>query len=762
MGKASRKVLKAIGFIESVEISESDRELLDTIRRNIEIDNDATDLQRELELDDLRYCDPITQWSDTDRASRESEGRPCLTEDRLGPFITQVCNEQRKNRPAVQVNPVDGGGDLDTAEVIQGLIRHIEYNSNADAAYDTAFESAVRVGRGFYRICTDYVDEFESDNQEIQIKMIEDAHMVFIDPAATEVDFSDARWGGVKKWLSESDFKAQFPKAKLASVGTDSWRSIGDDEPDWMNEDGSACLVVEYFWKEETEETIDRDGKKRKVKKTQVKWVKCTAVEILERGDFAARWIPIIPVLGKMVKQNGKRTWAGLIRAGKDPQKRFNYLLTAQVERVAFIPLSSWLAPEGAVTNKRVWNDAHKRQMAILEYKPIIDGQPVDRPTFISPEAGIVAITKALEGAEQGLKGTLGMYDPSIGNRQGSESGVAIQRLQAQGETGNYHFQDNLGRAQRHEGRIILDLLKSVYDTERVIRVIGDDGTQQTVKVNGAIQNEAEAHKKEAIGKIFDMTTGKYDVTISAGPSYQSKRQEDRAFLLGMIQNPAMGQVVAVKAPDLVAKTMDSPIARELAKRLTPPEFAERPDGGQPIPPQVQQMLQMAQQKDQQSGQMIEQLTQTVHKLQDEIDAQSAKAQQEMAKAQLDSQTKVTIAQMDNETKLLILREQLAAKGADEAIQTKIAELEQSQEEIAELALHLHGALGAGVPEAQEPAEPAEPAPAKPDPMHSLMEGHNAGLQAVAAALAKMNGKKKIVTDASGAPIGLAPDEEGE
>lgn len=720
-GKVSRKVLKAIGFIESVETSEEDKKLLETIRKHVEIDNEATDLQRELEIDDLRYCDPMTQWSDSDRESRESERRPCLTEDRLGPFITQVCNEQRKNRPAVQVNPVDGGSDLDTAEIIQGIFRHIDYSSNADMAYDNAFESAVRVGRGFYRVCTDYVDEAVSDEQEIQVKMIEDPHMVFIDPAAVESDFSDARWGGVKQWLSEADFKDQFPKAKLASVGTDSWRSIGDDEPDWMNADGSACLVVEYFYKEETKETIERDGKKRQVAKTQVKWVKCTAVEILERGDFAARWIPIIPVLGKMVKQNGKRTWAGLVRPGKDPQKRFNYLLTAQVERVAFIPLSSWLAPEGAVTNKRVWADAHKRQMAILEYKPTIDGVPVDRPTFISPEAGIVAITKALEGAEQGLKGTLGMYDPSIGNRQGSESGVAIQRLQAQGETGNYHFQDNLARAQRHEGRIRLDLVKSIYDTDRIVQVVGEDGSRNTVRINGPIENVAQAHKKEAIGKTFSLTTGKYDVTMSSGPSYQSRRQEDRAFLLGMTQGP-LGEIIAMKAPDLVAKTMDSPIARELAKRLTPPEFAENPEGGAPIPPQVQQALQMAQQKDQQAGMMIEQLTAKVHELMDQVEDNRAKAEAEMAKAELDSQTKIQIAQMDNEAKILIAEAQIAGNGMLPELQAKVDELNRQQEEIAELALHLHGAMGGAMPaEALEPqpdtlpVEP-EPAPVAPSP----------------------------------------------
>lgn len=717
IAKTSRKAMKAIGFLKTVETPEADVKLLETIRKNVQLDAEATDHQRELELDDLRFCDPSTQWDDQDRRNREASGRPCLTEDRLGPFLSQIINEQRKNKPGVQVNPVDDSGDPETAEVIQGLIRHIEYNSNADTAYDTAFEWAVKVGRGFYRICTDYVDS-EGFEQEIQIKRVPNPHMVFVDPAAVESDFSDMRWGGFKVWMSRDDFKAAYPNAELASAGASAWRAIGDDAPEWMSANGDACMVVEYFWKEQTEKTIGEGDQKRKAIKTTVKWCKATAVEILESGEFASRYIPIIAVLGKESVIEGKRTWAGLVRAGKDPQKRHNYLLTAQVERIAFMPIATFVGPKGFMgqgENKRAWGNAHKNPIAGLEFEIIgDDGQTINRPEFITAEAPIRAVTEALMGAEEGMKAVLGMFDPSIGNREGSQSGLAIGRLQAQSETGNFHFQDNLSRALRYEGRILCDLIPTVYDTERVIRIIGEDGAQDLVRVNGEPQDGDSANVREGIKRMYDLTTGKYDVTVSAGPSYQSKRQEDRALLMGMLQGP-MGEQIATAAPDLVASTLDSPIAKLLAerlKKLLPPQLQDKEEGQPDLPPQVQQMLQQAQMKDRESGQMIEQLTAAVHDLKDQLEDKQAevqaKAETDMAKAQLDSQTKIAIAEMNNQTELLKTQAQIMGAGVVPKLQAKIAELEQGRDELAELVLAHHAAIDGPANPPVEAGEPTE------------------------------------------------------
>lgn len=711
-GKTARKAMKAIGFIKKIETPEDDEKLLNRIRQDVQLDAEATATQRELELDDLRFLDPTTQWSDEDRRSREASGRPCLTEDRLGPFHRQVCNEQRKNKPGGQVNPVDSGSDVDTAEIIQGLIRHIEYSSNADTAYDTAFWWASGVGRGFYRLTTDYVDP-ESDDQEILVKRVTNPHLVFIDPAAQEADFSDMRWGGFKTWMTRDDFKASYPNAQMANAGSGEWQSIGDDAEEWMAKDGGACLVVEYFYKE-FERTKTKSG--RETTKVKVKWVKCTAAEILERGELPGEYIPIIAVLGEEKIVNGQRTWAGIVRAGKDPQKRHNYLLTSQVERIAFMPIATFMGYKGFMgKDRRVWDNAHKNPMAALEFEGVgLDGQPIPAPQLITAEAPIRAVTEAMVGAEEGMKAVLGMYDANIGNRKGGESGIAIQRLQAQGDTGNYHLQDNLGRAIRYEVRIILSWLATYYDTPRVIRIIGEDGAQSQVKINEPIQNEKEALRADQIGKIFDLTTGKYDVTVTVGPSYQSKREEDRSTLLAMLNGP-MGELVAQRAGDLVAKTLDSPVAKELAKRLVPPDIAQREQqgGGQQIPPQAQQQMQALMQQH-------EQLTQALQAAQEQIDQQQAKAQAELAKAQLDAQTRLQIAQMDNEAKILIAEAQIAGAGAIPALNQELAELKQQQEDIAQLTLHLHGAMGGQMPEAPEPG-------GAPESVHTPQEMSPAG-----------------------------------
>ena len=351
-----------------------------------------------------------------------------------------------------------------------------------------------------------------------------------------------------------------------------------------------------------------------------------------------------------------------------------------------------------------MWQNAHKNPMAALEYEGVgVDGQPIPAPQFITAEAPIRAVTEAMVGAEQGMKAVLGMYDANIGNRQGGESGIAIQRLQAQGDTGNYHLQDNLGRAIRYEIRVILGWLSTYYDTERVIRIIGEDGTQSQVKINGPITDESHALRKDQIGKAFSLTTGRYDVTVSVGPSYQSKREEDRSTLLGMLNGP-MGELVAQRAGDLVAKTLDSPIAKELAKRLVPPDIAarDREGQGQEIPPQIQQQMQ-------QEAQMNQALTQRVNELTDALEDKRAEIQAkndtELAKAQIDAQTRLTINANDNQTKIMIAEAQILGAGVVPQLQAKIQELESAHEELAELALAHHAAL---VPQ-PEPGEAPEP-----------------------------------------------------
>lgn len=752
-------------------------DLMTEARERFKAAAEADEMQRLLELDDLRFCDPDGQWPADIRGQRDADGRPCLTVDRLTPFVHQIVNEQRQNRPQPSVNPVGDGADKQTAEIFQGMVRHISYMSNGDTAIDTAFESQVRCGRGYFRVLTEFVDD-QSFDQDVVIKRIPNLHNVYLDPSATEPDGSDMEYGFITTYIPRSVYRHEYPKSKLATLTVNDWKSIGDEAPEWAQRDGSAVMVLEYYRKVRKPVTVYRldDGTttiekpeayadSRVSVQVEIQWFKMNAIEILDQTIWAGKYIPIVPVYGTELLIDGIRTWSGLIRSAKDAQRAFNYWKSAQAETIALAPKAPWVGPKGFMGNMRnIWQNANKRPLSVLEYEAFDSQQrPLNPPTRTMVEPPIQAITMAMQGAIDDLKGTTGMYDANLGNREGGQSGVAIRQLQRQGQAGSYHYADNLARSIRHLGRILIDLIPKIYDTERTVRIVKPDESSDLVKINGPT---GEQDEKTGMEKVYDLKVGTYDVTVSVGPGYQTKRQENLALLESLMQGP-FGQLLTQAAPDLVASMMDFQIAPELVERLKkilPPQLQDQPKGPgqQPIPPQVQQMMAAVQQKEQQTGQMIEQMTAKIHELMDQIEDNQAKADAEMAKAQLDSRTKVKIAQMDNETKLLIQRELLAAKGADEAVQAKIAELEQSQEELAELALYLNTVIGSPA-EAPEPVEPAEPKEVKPDPTHMLMEGHTAALQSIAEALKRSSGPRKrtIQTGPDGTPVGLL-DEPGE
>ena len=755
-------------------------DLLSEAKARFQAAAEADEPQRQLELDDLRFCDPDGQWPADMRSQRDAEGRPCLSVDRLGPFVHQIVNEQRQNRPQPSVNPVGDGADKDTAEIFQGMIRHIAYMSNGDTAIDTAFESQVRCGRGYFRVLTDYCTS-ESFDQEVRISRVPNPHLVYMDPSATEPDGADAEWAFVSTYVSNSTYRSEYPKSKLSTLDDGDWTSIGDTAPDWVQRDGSGVMVTEYFRRVRKAVTIYRleDGStttekvegyvdSRQSTAVEVQWFKLNAIEILDQTVWPGKHIPIVPVYGTELNVDGKRTWSGLVRSAKDAQRAFNYWKSAQAETIALAPRAPWVGPKGFMGNMRsIWASANKRPLAVLEYEAYDSQQrPMQPPQRNMVEPPIQAITGAMLGAVDDLKATTGMYDANLGNRESAQSGVAIRQLQRQGQAGSFHYADNLARSIRHLGRILIDLVPKIYDTKRVVRIIKPDESTDLVTINGP---SGVKDKKTGLEKVYDLQVGTYDVTVSVGPGYQTKRQENLALLESLMQGP-MGQLLTGTAPDLIASMMDFQIAPQLVERLKktlPPALQDKPEGPQQggIPPELQQQIQM---KEQQSGQMIEQLTQKVHETMDQLGDQNAKLQADLQKAQLDAQTKLEIARMGNETELIKLQAQLDAKKADDLLQAQLADLQTEHGELQQLVLHLHDAMvhpqEAPEQEAEEPVQEApqvEAAEPKPDPMHLMMQGHTAALQGIAEALKRSGAPKKrtIQTDALGKPIGIVEEE---
>lgn len=644
----------------------ADNRILSLARDRFQQAVDATRDLRDKALDDLRFVTG-DQWPDSIRRQRDQDGRPCLTINRLPAFVKQVVNDQRQNRPAIKISPVDDQGDPDTAEILAGLCRHIEANSAADVAYDTAFESAVRCGFGAFRILTDYTAP-DSFDQEILIKRIRNGFAVYFDPTAQEPDYSDAKWCFVVEDLTPEAFKAAYPGSDLA--GLNSFESVGNRAPGWITPSG--VRVAEYFYVEEKPVTLCLVAlpqgmvvmpkpevpagmmimKERDTTQPMVKWAKLNGLEVLEARDWPGKYIPIVPVLGDEAEVDGQIVLASLVRHSKDAQRMLNYWKSAETEAIALAPKAPYVAAEGQLEGyEDDWKNANTRNLPYLTYNPRAAGGVVlGAPQRQTAEPAIMAITNAAAGSIDDLKGTMGIFDASLGAHSNEQSGRAIMARQREGDNATFHFQDNLSRAIRHCGRIILDLIPKIYDTERVVRILGLDGEAETVTVNAPT-------KHKGTERIYDLTTGLYDVVVSTGPSYGTKREQSVGAMLELAKAyPPLMQV----AGDLVVKAMDWPGAEALAERLQaalPPELRPKDEKQQGPDPQQMQMAM------QQLSQQHEMLVGRVHELQDALESKQSELMAQGAMKQAELESRERIAKMQEETKLAIaISQQQAAE----------------------------------------------------------------------------------------------------
>lgn len=532
------------------------------------------------------------QWPEDVKKAREDEGRPCLTLNKMPTYIDQVVGDQRQNRPAIHVHAVEndatvapdgkipnvtGTADFTLSEIYEALIRNIEYTSNAEAHYDRAFQHCVESGFGWLRVLTKYSSD-DSFEQDVCIKSISNRFSVLMDPTASEPDYSDANYCFVSERMDEKEFRKRYPNAQIGDLSDVESRGINW----WHNSEG--VIVTEYFRREPATRTLLllSDGKTvfedevkdvldelsdigisiirtRKVKTYRVVWSKITAYSVLEKDTFwPGSTIPVVPVLGKDIVLGEKTYYRGLIRFGRDAQRMHNYWLSAATERVALAPKAPWVGPAEAFEGyEKLWATANTQNHSYLPYN---DGAAVP-PSRTPPASMPAAEYQMAMGMTDEMKATIGLFDASLGNESNETSGRAILARQRQGDRGTFAYIDNLSRAIRRIGMILIEVIPKVYDSERVIRLRFEDESGDWVKVNETIVDEETG--KEVM--VSDITAGKFDVTVKSGPSYQTQRMEAADTMMQFVQAvPAAGSVVM----DLLAKNMDWPGSQEIATRL--------------------------------------------------------------------------------------------------------------------------------------------------------------------------------------------------
>ena len=591
-----------------------DEKLLETAKKRFSYVQKAEASSRSAELEDLKFV-AGDQWPEAIKKQRDADQRPCLTINKLPQYIHQITNDQRQNRPAIKIRAASGDAHKDAAKMLDGLIRHIEVSSDADIAWDTAHEAQVRSGLGYVRILTEYEDT-DSFNQIIKFSRIRNRFSVYMDPDHQQPDGSDAKWCFVSEKIHKDEFKVLYPKAEVKS-----WEpsSLGEDALAWV--DGEELRVSEYFYTHYEDKTLyliddgtpngksvfdaPKDAKiikERSVRVPTIKWCKLTAFEVLEEKEWAGKYIPIIEVSGDELDIEGKVIRSGVVRFSKDSQRQYNFWNTAMTEMIALAPKAPWVIEENQVEGyEEKWAQSNVRNFPYLKYKATPGAPPPIRQPFAQPPRGAM---EAMMTASEDMKETTGIYGAGLGAPSNERSAKHYNARVREGDVGSFHYIDNLTRSIRHAGRILVDLVPKIYDMRRALMILGEDGTESMVTV-------APIGKAKGVGfdqnqnqiTIYDPSVGKYDVAVTTGPSYTTKRVEAAESMMQFTQ--AAPQTVPLIA-DLIAKNMDWPGADEIAARLKtmlPPQLHQVQQGD--IPPEVQQMLQQLQQQNQQMQQAI-------------------------------------------------------------------------------------------------------------------------------------------------------------
>lgn len=615
---------------------------------------------RELALDDLKFR-AGEQWDDDIKRKRIAKKKPCLTLNYLPTREKQVLNEQRQNRSAIKVNPVDGKADPDTADIFGGIIRHVEYDSNGDDIWDTALASATRIGFGFLGVITEFENP-TSFQQVIKMRGFRNPFQVYLDANAQKPDRSDAKYGHIFETYTKEEYEFEFPDSELCSL--DDWGRTGNHDPGWLSKD--AVRIAEYFYTEYTDDNLllirNRAGEERTIRETEfeklskgarrlvkvidqretkipeIRWCKHNALEVLSSTEWPGQWIPIIPILGDELDVDGQLILEGMVRHVKDAMRMQNYMASAEVQAIALAPKAPIKAPSETYGKyKHIYDNANNEDFAVLPYETYDStGRQIPEPQRDVAEPPIAAITQARLHFADDFRQITGIHEAQYGAPSNEKSGKAIAQRRAQGELSNFHYVDNCTRARRFLGRQLLDLIPKIYSGPQMIRIIGEDGAQKVIRVNQEFQQGDGSTKK------YDLGIGRYDVTISNQPSYQTRRQEAADNMLQLANaTPQLMQI----APDIVVGMMDFPEHEKLAERLKktlPPGLADDPTDTDP-----KAQLQQANSKLQALSQQHEQLTKA---LEHEIKLRETK------QVEMDSKKDIELAKIQSQTQIETMR----------------------------------------------------------------------------------------------------------
>lgn len=719
--------------------------------RRFKLVSEAEDEQRKRELEDLKFSRalPTDHWEEAVYQERQAGGmgidgtvtsqRPTLVVDKLDQPVTSIVNEARRSRLAILIKPKGDKANLETADVLQGLIRAIEVDSNAAAARMWAYDRAVKCGRGYYRIDVDYANDGDLD-LDIRYRLIPNQGSVYVDPFAVEPDRSDMKWAFVTgDYAKEDEYPEMFGgydgADRILTMQDEALTTINDQAPGWLTKD--SVRVAEYYEVEEAKALLVQigedkfipnppkgyrlprgvqplppgldvppDAPMRQVTLRRVMLYLLNGFEILNETPWNGRFVPIVPVYGKIYNVDGETSYQGVITKAKDGQRLYDATVSDAVETARSQSKSPYVAAYGQVERfKEMWDQMNVRNFPVLYYDPKeVNGHLVPPPGRNDTEPRLMGHAMLLQQADADIKATTGRWEASLGQLNPSDrSGKAIQKLQQQAELGSSNFLDQFASISMfYEGKILLDLIPAVYDRPgRIVRVLGEEDSEEgeksvmlgrpfieTDQGPKPVPDQPPGVMARAMGAVrgmiggqppptpkkYDLAVGQFTVVPSVGPSSQTQREENVAFLQGIIE--AVPDV-APQILDLIAENMEGPMGRKIAERLRAMN-PQIPQGDKAdLPPEAQAIVAQLEQQLQEMGQQLQEAQQA-------LATDQAKQQANLEIARLEAEMRLSVEQLKAQAVIAKVRAEIESDEArarfDAAIEKTLQDDQQAHE----------------------------------------------------------------------------------
>lgn len=578
-------------------MAEREKTVLDRAKKRFQECTSWESSFRQRFKEDMRFLyadsDNAEQWNASVRASRNLSGQVMVTINKTHTHWLHVVNQVKMNRPQVEISPTGDQATYESAQILEQVVRRIEYISDAESAYDIATQFMVGGGIGYWRIVTDYTDQ-DSFDQDIFIRQIPDPLSVYLDPNIKTQDGSDAKFGFIFDEIPRKDAEAKYGKIAQATT------TLGNAAENWMRSD--SVRIAEYYERSESKEwlyaipgddgstTLARESElgpegarmlkeqyeqrddmmRRKVPKYNVLHHLIVGDSIAETTTWPGKYIPIVRCVGEEVVMEGRLDRKGLTRYLKDAQRAYNYNASAALEFGALQSKSPYLAPVEAIEGlEDFWATANSQNHAYLPYNHADEsGNPVPPPQRQQPPAVAPVYLEGMQTAEHEMMMASGQYEATFSAQGNEVSGRAIDQRRQQGERVTFHYPDALAKAIRYTGKIILDLIPKIYDTKRVVRIMSESGTEQTITIDPQQKQALQMQEQEEEAKvaaIFNPNVGQYDVVATVGPNYETRRKEAFSAMTDLLAgNMSLAPVIG----DLYMGAADFPNADELQERM--------------------------------------------------------------------------------------------------------------------------------------------------------------------------------------------------